>query len=158
VEEFLKRRFPKQIKLLEIVEKEDLDLSNHLSGKKQRAIKVVFPNNEYFRLVKQYLQPIVTKNQKKESTETAFDSIFETDSFQSSKIKKVEEASDCISDLREHDLLYYTRVTIDQGLFFLNRFASGVVVQCKTTQRHYHLAATSRHTSQSRPNRTCFRY
>jgi DNA polymerase epsilon subunit 1 len=128
VEEFLKRRFPKQIKQLEIVEKEDLDLSNHLSGKKQRAIKVVFPNNEYFRLVKQYVQPIVTKNQKKESTETAFDSIFESDSFQGSKIKKVEEAIDCIIDLREHDLMYYTRVTIDRGFRFLIRFTSRFVV------------------------------
>jgi DNA polymerase epsilon subunit 1 len=116
VEDFLKRRFSKQISSMQFVEKDDLDLSNHLTGKKQRAIKIVFPNNDYFRTVKQYLQPIVTKNQSKESTETAFDSIFESESFQSSKVRKGEGAVDSIIDLREHDLLYYTRVTIDKGI------------------------------------------
>ncbi|KAJ3268707.1 DNA polymerase epsilon catalytic subunit, partial [Terramyces sp. JEL0728] len=81
VEEFLRRKFEKKISLLELVHLDDLDLKNHLTGNKRKALKLSFHNNVQFRQVKQFLSPLV--NSKKEGT----------------------EAIDQITGLREYDLI-----------------------------------------------------
>ena len=113
VQDYLKRRFQKTLVSIQIVEKEDLQLSNHLLGKKRKAIKLVFHNGEHLKSCKQLLSTIVEANKKTKSS-SEFDIIFESD-LCGKRAKPGREVIDHIIDLREHDVMYYTRVTIDQG-------------------------------------------
>ncbi|KAK6054965.1 hypothetical protein COOONC_07529, partial [Cooperia oncophora] len=58
------------ILVMEIIDKEDLDLKNHLSGLKKTYIKLSFPSTAELAKVKKDLMPLVRKNRnriKKES-------------------------------------------------------------------------------------------
>lgn len=70
---YLTKQFENKIEGCEIVQKENLDLVNHLSGKKGKFIKVSFKNEQDLREVKNHLLPIIDKNKKQRESQEAYE-------------------------------------------------------------------------------------
>ncbi|EPY23237.1 DNA polymerase epsilon catalytic subunit [Strigomonas culicis] len=120
------------------IEKEDLDLVNHLSGRKRRYLKIVFNNVQNLTLVRGRLDKIVKRNAAI-SVENPFagdaqcnilnpvrtHSLFDDDYFH----KPVGAAAgtdgdanslrwtDWVQDMREYDVKYHMRVAIDEKIY-----------------------------------------
>ena len=93
---------------VDIVDKEDLDMRNHLSGKKHQFIKLSFGTVSDMIDAKAFLRPIITTNQNREKSKD-----FLTD------IESSLDLADPLSfliDMREHDLSYSMRASIDCNL------------------------------------------
>ncbi|KAJ2585402.1 DNA polymerase epsilon catalytic subunit, partial [Coemansia sp. RSA 1804] len=65
VEEWLVRRFDRFVDGVETVEREDLQMANHLTGCKRRLVKIVFRNVQDLLAVRRELQPIIRRNEKR---------------------------------------------------------------------------------------------
>lgn len=122
VEDGLRRKFDKLIERIEKIQKDDLDLPNHLSGIKRNYLKLYFRNTGDLDKVKRVLQPIATRN-----GEAYRDGIIPIGMMSSAKpddgnYKKTKageaggQALDNVVDLREHDVPYALRVSIDHGI------------------------------------------
>jgi DNA polymerase epsilon subunit 1 len=61
------------ISKIDYVDKEDLDLVNHLSGKTQKYLKLSFKNIQDLMSVRGELMVIVQKNQKERETQQAYE-------------------------------------------------------------------------------------
>ncbi|XP_018496572.1 DNA polymerase epsilon catalytic subunit A [Galendromus occidentalis] len=101
ISSYLLRKYQGYLSVCEMVMKEDLDLLNHLSGLKQQYIKCTFSNTTDLQKVRRELLPIVKKN-KLDKTSAA--------GANSDVLKN-------ILDMREHDVPYHVRVSIDLKLF-----------------------------------------
>ena len=75
VEAFLRRRYEGKIHDVEIVDKEDLDLKNHLSGLTQRYLKVVFATVQDLMDVRREVMPLVKNAQKKCEAAEAYEAL-----------------------------------------------------------------------------------
>ncbi|XP_056848046.1 DNA polymerase epsilon catalytic subunit A-like isoform X2 [Raphanus sativus] len=75
VEAYLRRKYERQVADIEIVEKEDLDLKNHLSGLRKKYLKVSFDTVQQLMEVKRDLSHIVERNQAKFDALEAYESI-----------------------------------------------------------------------------------
>ncbi|KAJ2994653.1 DNA polymerase epsilon catalytic subunit [Globomyces sp. JEL0801] len=95
VDHYLRRLYKKKLASVEIVQKDDLSLS-----------------------VRQSLLPIIERNLKNQKSNSDFNHIFET-ADRHVQPKASQNTQDHILELREHDITYYTRVTIDQGTIVL---------------------------------------
>ena len=118
---------------VDIVVKEDLDLPNHLIGLTRKLIKLSFLNTNHMSRLKSTLMPIVRRNQEKSKSQDVYTKLLSDvltaqndqnvskkpgeSSSNKSKIDKMAEQSDNIIDLREHDVPYHVRVSIDLGIF-----------------------------------------
>jgi DNA polymerase epsilon subunit 1 len=118
VEDFLRRRFENTIESIVRMEKEDLELPNHLSGKKGRFLKLVFRNTIDLSAVRRVLQPAVAKNAEiaKERGLHAEDFSVCESSLPHSRKNPDAYGLNNIVDIREHDLPYHLRVNIDLGI------------------------------------------
>ncbi|EQC32684.1 hypothetical protein SDRG_09658 [Saprolegnia diclina VS20] len=88
-----------------IVQMEDLDMPNHLSGTKAQYIKLVFRTVSDLVEAKQTLQPIVTRNKQQLKSQEAYAASGES-----------LNDKESITDLREYDVPYLMRVAIDLGI------------------------------------------
>ena len=70
---YLNKTYEALISHLDYVDKVDLGLVNHLSGKKQKYLKLQFRNVTDLIQVRSELQVIVAKNQKNRETQEAYD-------------------------------------------------------------------------------------
>jgi DNA polymerase epsilon subunit 1 len=140
VEAFLRRRHEGKIHDVVMVDKEDLDLKNHLSGLKQRYLKVIFATVQDLMDVRREVLPMVKKNQQKNEAAEAYEALHamelgndggagrahhrETerggvnggahDGRVKSKGKSgVGNYADAIVDIREYDVPYHMRWLID---------------------------------------------
>eukprot|EP00268_Persea_americana_P026628 TRINITY_DN2608_c0_g1_i2.p1 TRINITY_DN2608_c0_g1~~TRINITY_DN2608_c0_g1_i2.p1 ORF type:complete len:2201 (+),score=389.42 TRINITY_DN2608_c0_g1_i2:181-6783(+) len=111
VESYLRRRYEGQISDIEIVEKEDLDLKNHLSGLRKSYLKIRFDTVQQLMSVKNDLLHVVERNRVKLDAVEAYDSIFTGKSMQ-----RPQDYIDCILDLREYDVPYHVRFSIDNDV------------------------------------------
>ncbi|XP_077235840.1 DNA polymerase epsilon catalytic subunit A-like [Tasmannia lanceolata] len=111
VEAYLRRRYEGQIADIEIMEKEDLDLKNHLSGLQKSYLKIRFDTVQQLMHVKNDLLHVVERNQAKIDAAEAYESIFSGRSKQ-----RPQDYIDCIIDLREYDVPYHVRFAIDNDL------------------------------------------
>ena len=75
VEAFLRRRYEGKIHDVLIVDKEDLDLKNHLSGLTQRYLKVVFATVQDLMDVRREVLPMVKKNQSRSEAAEAYEAL-----------------------------------------------------------------------------------
>ena len=103
---FLKRRFDKMLVSAQVVELEDMDLPNHLSGIKQAYLKLSFRNCRDLMDVRMQLKSAAEKNQKLAETTDAY-----------ATFGRSSEGADCmemITALREYDVPYHIRVCIDK--------------------------------------------
>ncbi|CAI9105576.1 OLC1v1004524C1 [Oldenlandia corymbosa var. corymbosa] len=111
VEAYLRRRYEGQIADIEIVEKEDLDLKNHLSGLSKSYLKISFDTVQQLMNVKSDLMHIVERNQAKFDASEAYEFILTGKSDQ-----RPQDFIDCITDLREYDVPYHVRFAIDNDV------------------------------------------
>jgi len=111
VEAYIRRRYEGEISDIEIVEKEDLDLKNHLSGLKRKYLKLQFDTVQQLMRVRNDLLHVVEKNEEKLDAVEAFETIH--------GVKRVERPQDYINyiiDLREYDVPYHVRFAIDNDV------------------------------------------
>ena len=70
---YLNKTFGDNLESLDVVDKEDLDLVNHLSGKTQKYLKLSFKNVQELIKVRADLLPIVKKNKADKETQDAYE-------------------------------------------------------------------------------------
>ncbi len=125
VEEWCKRMFEGLVKTVSKVEKEDLQMPNHLLGYRRIFLKLTFANVSDLLSVRKVIMPIAEKNKEKitamdtyaevASASAGFD-IFDEEAAKDKRLNAILEASDFITDIREYDVPYHVRVTIDQDI------------------------------------------
>ncbi|KAL1460884.1 hypothetical protein WDU94_012822 [Cyamophila willieti] len=117
---FLSKKFSGLILRIEQVTKEDLDLPNHLIGLKQMFLKLYFINQVDMQKVKQQLMAAVRKNKAKDGQNQIYMEML-TESLinkhdAGATVKNVDHM-DNILDIREYDVPYHVRVSIDLKIF-----------------------------------------
>ncbi|KAJ8568462.1 hypothetical protein K7X08_027995 [Anisodus acutangulus] len=132
VDSYLRRRYESQIADIEVIEKEDLDLKNHLSGLHRSYLKISFDTVQQLMHVKKDLTHIVERNQTKFDTIEAYESILTGKSKQRS-----QDFIDYITDLREYDVPYHVRFAIDNDVrcgqwYDVSVSSSGVMLEKRT--------------------------
>ncbi|CAO1425761.1 unnamed protein product [Diamesa tonsa] len=120
VQNFLQRKYGGTSKI-EIVQKEDLEQPNHLIGLKQNMIKLQFANNNSLQKVKREINLAVKKNREREKNNTFYMKMLSS-SLGPSKadgggFSLNQDYMDQILDIREHDVPYHVRVSIDLQVF-----------------------------------------
>lgn len=111
VEAYLRRRYERQVADIEIVEKEDLDLKNHLSGLRKKYLKVSFDTVQQLMEVKRDLSHIVERNQAKFDALEAYESILA-----GKREQRLQDCLDSLVDLREYDVPYHVRFAVDKDV------------------------------------------
>ncbi|KAI3706102.1 hypothetical protein L1987_76358 [Smallanthus sonchifolius] len=111
VDAYLRRRYQGQIADIQIVEKEDLDLKNHLSGLQKTYLKISFDTVQQLMQVKSDIMRVVERNQEKSNAAEAYESVFAAGKSK----ERIQDFIDCIADLREYDVPYHVRFAIDNG-------------------------------------------
>lgn len=114
---FLQRKFGGQAAKIEVVEKEDLDMPNHLIGLKQSMIKMSFINTNTMTKVRLEINRAVKKNKEREKTNTVYMKMLSMTLAGSSKSEQTQDYMEFIMDIREHDVPYHVRVSIDLEIF-----------------------------------------
>lgn len=122
VSTYLSKKFGGSISSIEIVAKEDLDLPNHLIGLKQTFLKISFPNTSELKKVKQTIFSAVRKNKERENSKTFYSEMLAESTGgsirgASNSAKKNTDNLDNIMDIREHDVPYHVRVSINNKIF-----------------------------------------
>ena len=124
VEEWCKRMFEGLVKTVSRIEKEDLQMPNHLLGYRRTFLRLSFANVSDLLSVRKVIMPIAEKNKEKLD---AMDTYAEV-AVASAGFDPIEEdlargqpngvlgASDFVVDIREFDVPYHVRVTIDKDI------------------------------------------
>jgi len=106
---YLTNTFESLISHIEYIDKVDLDLPNHLSGKTQKYIKLNFKKVEDLLEVRKQLNSIIIRNNETISKKTETENVFMKDA----EAQEEENILMKILELREYDVTYYNRVCID---------------------------------------------
>ena len=114
---FLQRKFGGQASKIEVVEKDDLDMPNHIVGLKHSMIKMSFPNTNVMTKVRLEVNRAVRKNKEREKSNTFYMKLLSATLAGSSNIDQNLDYLDFIMDIREHDVPYHVRVSIDLQIF-----------------------------------------
>uniref|UniRef100_A0A182JCC0 DNA polymerase epsilon catalytic subunit n=1 Tax=Anopheles atroparvus TaxID=41427 RepID=A0A182JCC0_ANOAO len=127
VAKFLSKKYSGQLLNVEHLQKEDLDLPNHLSGLKQNLLKLSFHNTTQMNKVKRDLNNAVRKNREREKANTYYMQMlstslstairFDANDGEGSVTNQNVDFYDYIEDMREHDVPYHVRVSIDLNIF-----------------------------------------
>uniref|UniRef100_A0A669BHH7 DNA polymerase epsilon catalytic subunit n=1 Tax=Oreochromis niloticus TaxID=8128 RepID=A0A669BHH7_ORENI len=118
---YLSKKFQGKVAKLEILPKEDLDLPNHLVGLKRNYIKLAFNTVDDLVKVKREIAPAVRKNREREQSNDAYTSMLSsalsggnvTSVDEDGMSKSISDQLDNIVDMREYDVPYHVRVSID---------------------------------------------
>ncbi|KAI9666717.1 MAG: DNA polymerase epsilon catalytic subunit [Bathelium mastoideum] len=125
VEEWCRRQFEGLIKAVKKVEKEDLQMPNHLLGYRRSFLKLSFVNVGDLLSVRKVLMPIAEKNKKNLSAMDTYAEVaranagfdmFDDDYDYEKRSAGIVDASDYIVDMREFDVPYHVRVAIDKDI------------------------------------------
>jgi len=109
-EAYLRRRFEGKFSEIEIVEKEDLDLQNHLSGLKKNYIVMRFNGLTELYEIRREVQQMVRRNKlNAESNKMSMS----TEGFEHADSNHLQNFEDFIVDVREFDVPYHMRASID---------------------------------------------
>ncbi len=137
VEEFLRRTFGKEVSQVATVDKEDLELVNHLSGLKRRYVKVSFLTIQALLSVRGKLMGKIKKNRRRLGIEETYADMHQNDAFDKlEEDNQNKDYADFIYDIREYDVTYYQRVAIDLGFrvgyWYEVKFDGGTVhMECR---------------------------
>ncbi|XP_045502598.1 DNA polymerase epsilon catalytic subunit 1 [Colias croceus] len=118
--QYLSKKFAGTIHKIEVIEKEDLDLLNHLSGLKQRYIKLSFMSQNEMMKVRREILTAVNKNKEREKKDAIYAEMLTNALTSAAAIehaKKTTDHMENILDIREHDVPYHVRVSIDMKIF-----------------------------------------
>lgn len=118
---FLSKKFAGKVAKLEVCPKEDLDLPNHLVGLKRSYIKLSFNTVDDLMKVKREISPAVRKNREREKSNEAYTSMLSSalvggnvsTGDEDGPSKKIADQMDNIVDMREYDVPYHVRLSID---------------------------------------------
>ncbi|KAJ2782430.1 DNA polymerase epsilon catalytic subunit [Coemansia interrupta] len=113
VEEWAVRRFDRLVDFTETVEREDLQMANHLTGRVRRLVKLGFRNVQDLMSVRRELQPILRRNERQREVVSAYADGDEPGGGGGGGVRSVEDA---LVEMREFDVPYYLRVAIDKGI------------------------------------------
>ncbi|KAI7983738.1 DNA polymerase epsilon catalytic subunit A [Camellia lanceoleosa] len=132
VDAYLRRRYQSQIADIEIIEKEDLDLKNHLSGLRKAYLKISFDTVQQLMNVRRDLMRVVERNQAKFDAAEAYESLLTGKSKQ-----RLQDFIECIVDLREYDVPYHVRFAIDNDVrcgqwYDVSVSSAGVMLERRT--------------------------
>ncbi|KAI9680844.1 MAG: DNA polymerase epsilon catalytic subunit [Caeruleum heppii] len=125
VEEWARRKFEGLIKAVKRLEKEDLQMPNHLLGYRRTFLQLSFVNVNDLLAVRKFIMPLAEKNKKNVSAMDAYAEVATAsagfdlyDDTRDEDIRKssVTDASDYIVDIREYDVPYHVRVAIDKDI------------------------------------------
>ncbi|XP_039283003.1 DNA polymerase epsilon catalytic subunit 1 [Nilaparvata lugens] len=117
---FLAKKYPGLITALEEVSKEDLDLPNHLIGLKQQFLKLSFATVSDLVKVRTAISSSIRKNKHNEDNAHYTEMLKSTlhgNAGNSETTKKQTEQMENIIDIREYDVPYHVRVSIDRKIF-----------------------------------------
>lgn len=134
VARFLGKKYAGQLSKIEHIKKEDLDLANHLSGLQQDFIKLSFANNTVMMKVRRELLAAVRRNREREKSNTNYIKMLSSSLVQASEQRdhgqRMADHMDNIADIREYDVPYHVRVSIDLkincGLWYNVRCKGGI--------------------------------
>ncbi|KFH48264.1 DNA polymerase epsilon catalytic subunit A-like protein [Hapsidospora chrysogenum ATCC 11550] len=126
VEEWLKR-VPGDgaVKTIRRIEKDDLNMPNHLLGYKRTFLELKFANVNDLMAARRDIMPIAEKNKKNMDAMDAYAEVATANSnfdlFDDSRdherlMNTSKDASDYVMDIREYDVPYHVRVMIDLGI------------------------------------------
>lgn len=107
LQQTLLKKLEGMVTSVEIIDKVDLEMLNHLSGKKMKLLKIKFKNLNCLYQVRNILRPIVQKNKAREQ-------VFSYNELLNPTTKL--DFLDYLSDLREDDVPYHVRVCIDSEI------------------------------------------
>nr|XP_033811806.1 DNA polymerase epsilon catalytic subunit A [Geotrypetes seraphini] len=120
VSSFLSKKFQGKIAKLETVPKEDLDLPNHLVGLKRNYIRLAFHTVDDLVKVRKEISPAVRKNKERDHANDTYTAMLSSALAGSSMAgeekgtsKKIADQMDNILDMREYDVPYHVRLSID---------------------------------------------
>ncbi|CAN8193292.1 unnamed protein product [Coccothraustes coccothraustes] len=120
VSSFLSKKFQGKIAKLETVPKEDLDLPNHLVGLKRNYIKLSFNTVEDLLKVRKEISPAVRKNREQDQASDVYTTMLSSalsggslSTDEEGASKKIANHMDNIVDMREYDVPYHVRLSID---------------------------------------------
>lgn len=106
----LERRFNSELDELEIVDREDLDMADHLAGKHRVLLQLFFRNVSDLMSVRAEIQDAVKVNKSRSKAAEAYD-FRGHDADGGADLP--DDLMEAIIDLREYDVQYQTRVSID---------------------------------------------
>eukprot|EP01134_Creolimax_fragrantissima_P001067 CFRG1067T1 len=112
VETWLKKKFS-TIKQIHIVQKEDLDLDNHLIGITRSLLKIDFLHTQDLMKVRRSIMPAIKKNQEEAKTKSIYSIIKEDDM---STRTHTRDYLEFLIDIREYDVPYHIRTAIDNSI------------------------------------------
>jgi DNA polymerase epsilon subunit 1 len=112
---YLQRRFENQLQQCEIIQKEDLNLVNHLSGKQGRFVKLSFKNVQDLQDVKSTLAPIVERNKVQQEAYEAYEGWMNPDELADGR-NKTSQIEKKILAIREYDVAYHIRTMVDSEI------------------------------------------
>ncbi|XP_060894086.1 DNA polymerase epsilon catalytic subunit A [Labrus mixtus] len=118
---YLSKKFQGKVAKLEILPKEDLDLPNHLVGLKRSYVKLSFNTVDDLIKVRREISPAVRKNREREQSNDAYTSMLSsalsgglvTSADEEGTMKSISDQLDNIVDMREYDVPYHVRLSID---------------------------------------------
>lgn len=119
VTNYLQKKYGEHLSALDVVTKEDLDMPNHLIGLTQTYLKLSFRNMNKLTQVKRELANIVKKNDEQEANTTSYKKMLHHAlvPHATEGASKHVDVVKHILDMREHDLPYHVRVSIDEKIF-----------------------------------------
>ncbi|MCJ1356233.1 MAG: DNA polymerase epsilon catalytic subunit [Icmadophila ericetorum] len=142
VEEWCRRKLEGAVKSIKRVEKEDLQMPNHLLGYRRQLLQLNFVNVGDLLGARKIIMPLAEKNRKNmnamdtyaevASANAGFD--FYEDEVNELRPNGIIDASDYIVDIREYDVPYHVRVAIDLDI----RIGKWYTVEAK----HGHVSVT----------------
>lgn len=126
VEEFLKKYLETCLKDISTLKKEDLKLDNHLLGLQKSLIKLTFVNSNQLFEARKLLRPILAENESNKQQRNVFKHSnisngngmlsSNVNRFASSSVQDKKDAKQYIEDIREYDVPYHVRVSIDKDI------------------------------------------
>uniref|UniRef100_A0A915HL00 DNA polymerase epsilon catalytic subunit n=1 Tax=Romanomermis culicivorax TaxID=13658 RepID=A0A915HL00_ROMCU len=136
---YLSKKYAGDLTEIEIVAKDDLNLPNHLIGLQRTFLKLSFLNVQNLTKVKRDLMPKIRKNREKQKSKSDYADmlsrffkiilvkllvyinhrVFSHFAGKSTTVveKSLSDQIDNIIDIREHDVPYHVRVSIDLKIF-----------------------------------------
>ncbi|KAI9707557.1 MAG: DNA polymerase epsilon catalytic subunit [Candelina mexicana] len=125
VEEWCRRMLEGTMKGVKRVEKDDLQMPNHLLGYRRTFLQLTFANVPDLLSARKVIMPLAEKNKKSvnamdtyaevASANAGFD-LFDDEKDNARQNNDIADASDFIVDIREYDVPYHVRVAIDKDI------------------------------------------
>lgn len=119
VSRYLGKKYEGKITKIEHIKKEDLDLPNHLTGLTQDYLQLWFANNNVLMKVRREIMSAVKKNRERDKANTNYIRMLSNSlvSASSHNFQQTTDYFDSLIDIREYDVPYHVRVSIDLKIF-----------------------------------------